>query len=113
MPAGSCRICRVLFDVGEREVGGVDGRGVGAGVQRDLDPDLPPGQVDQPPGLARRPAPAHRDAIDRDVELVGLERRRGGAKLVNDILLQPRNERLLTRWMRRQRRRRGRTPKAA
>jgi vitamin B12/bleomycin/antimicrobial peptide transport system ATP-binding/permease protein len=34
-----------------------------------------------------------------------LERRRGGAKLVSDILLEPRNERLLQRWMRRRQRR--------
>jgi vitamin B12/bleomycin/antimicrobial peptide transport system ATP-binding/permease protein len=41
-----------------------------------------------------------------------LERRRGGAKLVSDILLQPRNERLLRRWMRKQKRR-SRRRKAA
>jgi putative ATP-binding cassette transporter len=41
-----------------------------------------------------------------------LERRREGARLVSDILLQPRNERLMRRWMRR-RRRRERLRKAA
>jgi hypothetical protein len=41
-----------------------------------------------------------------------LERRRGGAKLVSDILLQPRNERLLKRWMRRKRRRTRRSKAA-
>jgi len=65
-------------------------------------------------GAATIVSVAHRPELERfhSRKLV-LERRRDGAKLVSDILLQPRNERLLRRWMRKQKRRRARSGRAA
>ena len=50
-----------------------------AGVQVDVDGDLAAGEVDALARVADRAAAADRDAVDRDVDLVGLERGVGGA----------------------------------
>ncbi len=76
----SCRVRRVLVDVGQGQVVGPDGRGGRAGVQVDRDVRRR-GRTGRP--LERSsPAPPARQtqhAVDRDVELVGLERGAGGA----------------------------------
>lgn len=65
-------------------------------------------------GAATIVSVAHRPELEKfhSRKLV-LERSRDGAKLVSDILLQPRNERLLRRWMRKQKRRRARSARKA
>src|SRR5699024_195451 len=63
----------VLVDVVVGEVVGPDGHLVGAGVQVDLDPHVAAPEVDERAVLAHTAPAAHRDAVDRHVELVRLE----------------------------------------
>src|SRR4051794_20220295 len=81
MGAGSCScgVRRVLVHVGDGQVVRPDRRLLETGVQVDVDGDGPAGEVDALARIADRAAPADGDAVDGDVDAVGLERGVGGA----------------------------------
>src|SRR5690606_19367606 len=76
-PARASRSSRgvrtVLLDVAVRQVGGEDLRGAVAEAEADLDEDVRALQVGRGPVARGRAAPAEQHAVDRDVDLVGVD----------------------------------------